>query len=123
MAARQGRHWAFVLSSDWRSGYPHTVPVARYAIGDPLDEEPTRYLYRPDINNGRLPPYLRFDATMGYRFQVFGAWFSTKLYVYNISNRRNVIDYVYDPSPPEGVAVEERRGLFLIPNLEFQIEF
>lgn len=123
VAARQGRHWAFVLSSDWRSGYPHTVPVARYAIGDPLDEEPTRYLYRPDINNGRLPPYLRFDATMGYRFQVFGAWFSTKLYVYNISNRRNVIDYVYDPSPPEGVAVEERRGLFLIPNLEFQIEF
>ncbi len=122
VAARQGRHWGFVVSCDWRTGYPHTVPVARYAIGDPLDDEPTRYLYRPEINNGRLPPYLRFDATMGYRFQVFGVWFSSKLYLFNISNRRNVIDFIYDPRPPDGVAVEERRSLFLVPNLEFQIE-
>ena len=122
LVGRQGRHWSLSVASEWRSGYPTTVPVARYSLGDPLDPVPVRYLYRPDVNNGRLPPYLRFDVTTGYRFRLFGARVHTKLYLYNVTNRRNVIDRVYDPAPEGGVLVEDRRGLFLLPNFELQVE-
>ncbi|NBC19091.1 MAG: TonB-dependent receptor [Bacteroidetes bacterium] len=118
----RGPRWMATLSNEWRSGYPLTVPVARYAAGDPLDETPTRYLYRPEINNGRLPPYFRLDLTVGYRFRVYGAQMSTKLHFYNVTNRRNVIDRTYDPAPEGGVAVEDRRGLFFLPLFELQVE-
>jgi hypothetical protein len=117
-----GQRWAATVSNEWRSGYPQTVPVARYAAGDPLDDTPTRYLYRPDVNNGRLPPYFRLDVTFGYRFPVFGAWLSTKLHLYNVTNRRNVVDRTYDPAPEDGVVVDDRRGLFFLPLFELQLE-
>lgn len=120
--SRNGRHWSFSFSTDWRTGYPYTVPVARYAIGDPLDDQPVRYLYRPDLNNGRLPAYLRFDVVVGYRFSVLGADLRTQLYLYNVTNRRNVIDRLYNPQDEQAVVVSDRRGLPFLPLFELRLE-
>ncbi|MFQ5568383.1 MAG: TonB-dependent receptor domain-containing protein [Rhodothermales bacterium] len=119
---RTGRQWAVGFSTEWRSGLPLTVPVARYAVGDPLDEEPSLYLHRPRINNGRLPPYLRFDAVIGFRFKLLGGRFRTQLHVFNVTNRRNIIDRIYDPSPEGAVGVRDRRSLPLLPLLELRME-
>ncbi len=119
--SRNGQHWSFAFSTNWRSGLPVTVPVARYAVGDPLDEEPARFLYRPRINNGRLPPYLRFDFVAGYRFRVLGARFRTQLHFYNFTNRRNVIDRLYDPRPEDVVEIRDRHSLPFLPLLEIQV--
>jgi len=120
--SRNGRRWSFSISNEWRSGFPYTVPVARYALGDPLDDEATRYLYRPRINNGRLPPYLRFDIVMGHRFRLFGARFRTQLHLYNVTNRRNVVDRLFDPQEEEVVSVRDRHGLPLLPLFELRME-
>lgn len=97
------------------------MPVARYELGDPLEPEPIVYLYRPDINNGRLPPYWRIDARVAYRFGWLGARWQVELYVYNLFNHRNVIDRRYEPTPT-GVRIIDRRGVPLLPLLELQME-
>ncbi|MCH8962773.1 MAG: TonB-dependent receptor [Bacteroidetes bacterium] len=120
--SRTGRHWSFSISTEWRSGLPFTAPEARYALGDPLDEEPTRFLYRPSINNGRLPPYLRFDVVWGYRFKMLGARFRTQLHLFNVTNRRNVIARVYDPRQEDRVEIRDRHSLPFLPLLEIRLE-
>gem|GEM_PF-284983 len=111
---RQGRRWQFGLAGQWRSGYPITVPVARYALGGPLQDEPVRYLYRPRINNGRLPNYLRLDVTVGYRFGWVGGRWNAQIHLYNALNRRNVIGRFFDPEQ-EIVRGQDRHGLPILP--------
>ncbi len=115
------RRWWLALSALWRSGYPVTVPVARYVLAGPLDEAPTAYLYRPRINNGRLPAYLRLDVTAAYRFGWLGARWQAEVHLYNALNRRNVIGRFYDPAE-EVVRGKDRRGLPLLPLFEFKME-
>ncbi len=114
--------WTATVSSEVRSGYPLTVPVARYALADPLDETPTPYLYRPRYNNGRLPPYMRLDLTLGYRFSLFGAAWQSQIELYNAFNKRNVVDRLYDPAPTV-VQYEDRRGLPRLILLELELAF
>jgi len=118
-----GNRWDVTLSSEIRSGYPHSVPVATYFMGDPLgsDEEATLYLHRPFINNGRLPAYARVDLTVAYRFRLLGAQWRSRLQIYNITNRRNVISRQYDPTTGT-VRVSDRRGLPILPLLELEME-
>jgi hypothetical protein len=114
------RRWNFMLAGELRSGYPHSVPVARYEVGDPLDEEPVDYLYRPYLNNGRLPPYFRLDAAVSYNFRLFGTKWRSQFYVYNILNRRSVVGRQYEPSE-DAVRRIDRRSLPLLPLLEFEV--
>ena len=112
--------WEVALAAEGRSGYPQSEPVARYELGDPLDQEPVTYLYRPQVNNGRLPPYARLDAALGYRFQWLTARWRAKLSIYNITNRRNIVSRRYEPQ--EGtVRVDDRRGLPLLPLIELEM--
>ena len=113
--------WSFAIAGDLRSGYPYSIPEARYALADPLDEEPVRYLYRPSINNGRLPPYGRIDLTLGYGFNMIRARWNVQIHVYNVLNRRNVISRTFDPAG-DVVEVTDRRGLPLLPLLELEVE-
>lgn len=121
VAGRRGRRWNVTLSAEARSGYAHTVPVARYALNDPLSDEPVRYFYRPRINNGRLPPYIRIDGVLQYQFTWLDAQWRAGLHIYNLLNHRNVIGRTYDPKP-ETVGVENRRGLPILPLLELELE-
>src|SRR5690606_38788910 len=89
-------------------------------LGDPLDGE-TEYLYRPSINNGRLPAYFRLDLAAVRRFDLLGADWHLRLQVYNVTNRRNVIARHYLPAD-EGMVVQSRRGLPLLPLFELGME-
>ncbi len=120
LVQREGRRWSLSLSALWRSGYPVTVPVSRYVLGGPLGEEPVLYLHRPYINNGRLPPYFRLDATLGYRFSWVGARWHAQLHLYNVLNKRNVIGRFYDPNQ-DVVQGRDRHGLPLLPLFEFEM--
>ena len=121
VAGHRGRRWTYTLSAEARSGYAYSVPVARYALGDPLSSKPTRYLHRPEINNGRLPAYVRLDGMAQYQFEWGGAQWRAGLHLYNLLNRRNVIGRNYDPGPDE-VRVEDRQGLPILPLLELELE-
>lgn len=115
--------WSAVAAVELRSGYPYSVPVARYVLGDPLggtDEAPPSYLYRPSINNGRLPPYLRFDVGGARRFRLLGAECQVQLYLYNATSRRNVLDRQFDPRGTE-VRVHDRLGFPLLPLVELEM--
>ena len=113
--------WHITTSALIRSGYPVTVPVAQYTLEGPTGDESTQYLYRPNLYNGRLPAYLRFDLTLGYRFDLLGASWRTQFHVYNITNRRNIIDRFYNPSQ-NTVKVQDRRGLPILPFFEIEME-
>lgn len=114
------KRWEAAVSVEARSGYPHSVPVARYVIGDPLDPEPDPYLYRPYLNNGRLPPYTRVDVSAGYRFNVLWGDWHLRLFLYNVLNHRNVISRTYDPRQPV-IRPSDRRGLPFLPLLELEV--
>jgi hypothetical protein len=117
---RAGARWTYGLSSIFRSGYPLTVPEGRYALGSPLEKEPVLYLFRPQVNNGRLPPYLRIDVTAEYTFTLLSARWQAQLALYNVINRRNVVGRIYDPAPTF-VRTDDRLGLPLLPLLELKM--
>ncbi len=117
----EGGAWSATIAAKIRSGYPITVPVARYRLGDPTETEPTTYLYRPRVNNGRLSPYLRVDLTVSYQFQLLSADWTATLNVYNATSRDNILDRTYQPTDT-GVKVNRQRGLPLLPLLEVEME-
>ena len=117
----EGDAWSATIAAELRSGYPITVPVARYRLGDPAAEEPTTYLYRPRVNNGRLTPYLRVDLTVSYRFQILSSDWTATLDIFNTTNRDNILDQTYRPTDT-GVKVNRQRGLPILPLLELQME-
>ena len=119
---RETNRWVWGLSTEWRNGYPTTVPEARFSLGDVLDDEPRRFLHRPEVNNGRLPTYWRTDLSLGYRFGLLGAPARVQLNLFNVLGRRNVVSRQYDPAPEAGVAVQNRLGFPLLPLFELHIE-
>jgi hypothetical protein len=112
--------WHMTITAIVRSGYPITTPVAKYVIEGPAGDEPTQYLYRPQINNGRLPAYFRLDLSLGYRFDMLGANWHTQFHIYNLTNRRNVIDRFYDPTRAV-VTAEDRKGFPILPLFEIEM--
>jgi len=119
---RETDRWIWGLSTEWRNGYPTTVPEARFVLGDVLDDEPTRFLHRPAVNNGRLPTYWRTDLSLGYRFGMLGAPARVQLNLFNVFGRRNIVSRQYDPAPEAGVTVQNRRGFPLLPLFELHVE-
>jgi outer membrane receptor protein involved in Fe transport len=112
--------WLATVAAEARSGYPQSVPVARYKVGDPIDDEPITYLYRPQANNGRLPTYARLDASLGYQFGWLDAGWTATFGVYNLTNRRNIVARRYSPTET-GVETTERSGLPFLPLLEIEV--
>jgi len=108
------RSWTAGVSGIWRSGYPITVPTARYSLADPLTGEEVDYFYRPDLNNGRLPEYVRLDINLAYSFGFADADWTAGINLYNILNRRNVVDRAWDPA--------DRRGLPFLPLFDLRME-
>ena len=111
--------WETTLGTEIRSGYPISVPTARYQLGDPVND-PETYLYRPQINNGRLPAYVRFDASLAYRFSFWNSNWKARINVYNVTNQGNVVDRSFAPRE-EGVRVDDQRGFPILPLLEIQM--
>ncbi|MEX0822115.1 MAG: TonB-dependent receptor [Rhodothermales bacterium] len=119
LGSRELGNWRLMASLDLRSGYPTSVPVAQYVVGDPLDED-QRYLHRPQVNNGRLPPYFRMDLSAERDFRMLGADWTARVHLYNAMNRRNVIARQYVPSA-DGLEVQNRRGLPILPLFDIEM--
>ena len=120
---RTTRRWMYGVSGQWRSGYPITVPEARYAVGDPLSEEAEGFLYFPKINNGRLPPYVNYGLQGAYQFGVWGVSAQIKLEINNLTFRENMVGLAFDPKIPERVSVRPRYGFSPYPLLEITARF
>ena len=118
---RRAGRWQFSLSTVLRSGYPTTVPIARYSLTDPVSGEQNYFFHMPEINNGRLPPYFRMDLGVGYRFGFMQANWSAQIHVYNIFNRRNVIRRTYDPSRVNFIP-KNSLGLPILPLFEIELQ-
>ena len=114
--------WTISLAATLRSGYPVTVPVARYAVGDPLDEEPTFYLYRPSVNNGRLPLYARVDLALGYTFDLLGLEWDAGVQAYNLLNRRNTVGQRFASDAP-AVTPDAVEGLPILPMVNLKAQW
>ena len=108
------------LAGTLRSGYPLSTPIARYQIGDGTDDEPTTFLYRPYVNNNRLPMYGRLDASVGYRFQALGASWQARIHLHNALNYRNVVGRTYE-ADERGITSSDQRGLPILPLFELQL--
>ena len=118
---RRAGRWQFSLSTVLRSGYPTTVPIARYYLTDPVSGDQNYFFHMPEINNGRLPPYFRMDLGIGYRFGFMDANWSAQIHVYNIFNRRNIIRRLYDPSKDNFIP-KNSLGLPLLPLFEIEMQ-
>ena len=112
--------WETTLAAEVRSGYPLTVPEARFRVGDPTDDTPLTFLARPQVNNGRLPTYARLDAAVRYRFRLLTARWNARLNLFNVLNRTNVVSRTFAPTDL-GVDVENQRGLPILPLLELEM--
>jgi hypothetical protein len=117
----EGGPWSTTVATELRSGYPITEPEARYRLGDPTETESTAYLHRPQVNNGRLPPHLRVDLTVSYRFQLLSADWTATVEVFNATDRANILDQTYRPTDT-GVDVDRQRGVPLLPLVELEME-
>lgn len=113
--------WNLGGSVDWRSGYPVSVPTARYQLVDPISGEATWFYHRPTLNNGRLPYYMRIDLKMAYQFQFAEASWSTGLSIYNVLSRRNVVNQTWDPALPNA-GPDNRLGLPILPMIDLMID-
>jgi hypothetical protein len=116
----EGSSWDATVATEWRSGYPISAPVARYRVGDPVEDTPTTYLYRPQINNDRLAPYFRLDVTLGYSFRFLTADWTATLTLFNATNRDNELGRTYEPGG-RNVEVDPQRGFPILPLLELEM--
>ncbi len=116
----EGQHWNVTVATQWRSGYPISAPTARYRVGDPVAPNPVSYLYRPEVNNDRLAPYMRVDLTLGYSFRLLSADWTASLNLFNVTNRKNELSRTYEPTA-SGVNVDSQRGLPILPLLELEM--
>ncbi len=113
--------WELTLAGTLRTGYPISTPVGSYRLGDVEDTDPVTFLYRPHVNNDRLPLYGRVDATLGHRFRGMGADWHVRLHLHNAINHRNVVGRAYESDGNNGVTTNDQRGLPIIPLFEVQL--
>jgi len=112
--------WSATIATEWRSGYPISVPVARYQVGDPVDGEPVTYLNRPQVNNDRLTPYFRMDLILDYSFRFLSADWTATLNLFNATDRDNELSRTYEPEL-DGVTVNSQRGLPILPLVKLEM--
>lgn len=117
VARRASRTFTLTAGMEWRAGLPYAAPAGRYSLGDPLDPQGVRYIYRPEINNARLPSYFRADAGIQVPFRVGAQPWTAALHLYNVTNRRNVAAWSWDPSGDE-LQRRSRRSWPILPLFE-----
>ena len=121
LVQRSWGRWVASVSGMARSGYPITVPVARYVLTDPYGVE-TAYLYRPELNNGRLPAYSRLDARIDWTWQRQRYGGTVGIQLYNVTNHRNVLDRYFIPNA-RSIEVRDRLGVPIIPLFEIEVKW
>lgn len=84
------RNWFFALNFTYFTGQPITLPSSYYFTSKFPNQTSNRELYPTEINNNRLPEYMRVDISLTYE-RNFGNWvLSPYLQIYNVGNRKNI---------------------------------
>ncbi len=110
--------WTMAVTSTVRSGYPFTAPIGHFTISDPLGDDQT-FLYRPEVNNDRLPVYARVDLSVGYAFDALGLQWDAQAQAYNVLNRRNAVGSRW-AAQTASVQEAEVIGLPLLPMISLK---
>jgi hypothetical protein len=84
------RHWDFVYTYDWRTGFPYTAVDAGYQVAG-------------RAGSHRFPDYADFSPGLELRFHLRGRYFGLRGVLENATDRRNplVVNNVVD-SPQFG---------------------
>lgn len=110
-------NFKFALGLNWHSGKPTTLPDMN---DDPSDNEITY----SNPNSTNLKDYLRADCSATYQFNISNTSKATVgASVWNISNKKNVINTYYNLDSNNQIAKVENQSLGITPNVSFRVHF
>ncbi|MDC7999145.1 TonB-dependent receptor [Gilvibacter sediminis] len=98
---------------NWRTGRPFTLPDPT----TPLIEDEVNYGF-PNQNN--LDEFIRLDASASYRFTKGRLRFQVAASVWNLTNRKNVLNRFFEPVSTQVVQVDQN-SLGLVPNFSLRM--
>ncbi|WP_442266457.1 TonB-dependent receptor plug domain-containing protein [Tenacibaculum sp. ZS6-P6] len=103
----------FALGFNWHSGRPFTEPNGVSSTGSSINYE--------DPNSSRLPNYFRLDASINYNFKIWKSHASTGLSMWNILDRKNVLNTYYDIENGN-LSKIDNISLGFTPNISFRVK-
>jgi hypothetical protein len=107
----------FALGLNWHSGKPTTTPSEN---DDPNDDVITY----ENPNSSNLKDYLRTDCSATYQFHISNtSKASVGVSVWNISNKKNIINSYYTLDDDNLVTKVENQSLGITPNVSFRVHF
>ncbi len=107
----------FAIGFNWYSGKPYTEIKEFTENNDPV----FRFL---DVNNSRQKDYYRLDASVNYNFKIGNVNLISGISVWNILNRRNILNTYYSREFLNFDFVKtENTSLGLTPNLSLRVKF
>ncbi len=127
--------WLFGMNFIYTSGQPLTVPSSAYytmAFPDWNGQTgsgkntPSFRLDPSEINEVRLPPYIRLDLSITYQFMWGKSQWAPYLQIINAGNRKNIWFINYTDKMEGGVVyqeIEEVNMLPILPSLGVTIKF
>lgn len=101
------------IGANWRTGRPFTLPVP----GSEIVGGNVNYGF-PNQNN--LDEFLRIDASAAYRFQTGRMRFQVAASVWNLTNRKNVLNRFYSVVSEQLTQVNQS-SLGLVPNVALRM--
>lgn len=117
------------FSSTWvyGSGYPYTLPVARYDIDNEISndtwlDESNQIILFADYNQFRMRDYHRLDVALNWTKTKNNKTSTISISIYNAYNRKNA--YSYYLKEEEGKWNIYQRSLFpIIPSISYSLKF
>ncbi len=97
------KKWEFAANWHLRSGTPYSVPgVVQVPCNDCTADSLTWAMDFEKLNTARLPNIIRLDLSVTFKWEKRGNRGKTGLSVYNLRNRRNVLDkdFLLETPPP-----------------------
>jgi hypothetical protein len=111
----------FGLGLNYRSGRPFTEPIADTSVDN--NNFPPEIIYN-EPNSGRLPEYLRADASIIYDFDI-GRTIKASIgaSVLNLTDRSNVLNIFHRLDENDLLETVESTSLGITPNFSFRLKF
>lgn len=111
---RFNRNWELAVRTNYLAGRPYTPYDAA------LSTQQRRAIFQlTEINSQRLPGYFRFDVRLDRTFYLKQRTILVFLGVQNITGRRNVAGYQWNPRTNE-VLVSRQLGVFPLAGFEYR---
>ncbi|MCC7429962.1 TonB-dependent receptor [bacterium] len=118
-AKKHSGKWVLGTNFVYSTGQPITTPGSAYFVNStpPGNFQNGFDLYPSEINNFRLPAYIRFDASITYEKE-FKTWsIAPYLQIYNLGNRKNIWFVSYEDKSTSETIVQEVKTTPMFPLL------